>query len=112
MCEQANLLSPEHRDRPAETAQSPSLFQNQRLDQTLAFPKNSEGFICRGSREQPGKYLEPEAPSTLPAAPSSILFILHQGVLVRESKLPLFLQVQLPISPSSENCSVHGRSSN
>lgn len=73
--------------------------------------RHSKDFICRGSQEQPGKDLEPEAPSTSPAAPSSILFILQQGVLVRESKLPLFLRAQLPSSPSSENCSSHRRGS-
>lgn len=48
------------------------------LDQALAFPKKYHtGFIFKASHERSGKYLDPEAPSTPSAAPSSVLFILQ-----------------------------------
>ena len=77
-------------DGPAETAQSPSGFRRQQAGPNPVFPKEHHGHAW-GGRERSGKYLDPEAPSTPLAAPSSILFILQPGGLARESKLPLFL---------------------
>ena len=65
-----------------------------------------QAFHLQRGLEQPGKHLQSEVSSTSPAAPSSILFILQRRVPIRKSKLPPFLQAQLPISPSSENCSL------